>query len=103
VRLDHVLDFDRDLVCEAGTIIGIPSIRNSGRTNCQGLTAMHLLESMFVHICSLGLWCLLDFRNFSLRRSVELEQADQERNLYILSFLKWLTRRLYIFFVCIYK
>jgi hypothetical protein len=55
VRLNHVLDFDRNLVCKAGTIIGIPSIRNSGRTNCQGPTAVHLLESMFVYICSLGL------------------------------------------------
>jgi hypothetical protein len=88
VRLDHVLDSDRNHVCKAGTIIGIPSIRNFGRTNCQGPTAVHLLESMFVHICSLGLWCLLDFWNFSWRGSVELEQADRERILYILSVLK---------------
>jgi hypothetical protein len=55
VRFDHVLDFDREFVCKAGTIIGIPSTRNSGRTNCQGPTAMRLLESMFVRICSLGI------------------------------------------------
>jgi hypothetical protein len=103
VRLEHVLDSDRNLVCKARTIIGIPSIRNSGRTNCQGSTAMHLLESMFVHICSLGLRCLLDFWNFNLRRSIELEQANRERILYILSVLKWLTRSLYILFLCIHK
>jgi hypothetical protein len=38
-----------------------------------------------------------------LRRSVELEQADRERTLYILSILKRLTRRLYILLVCIHK
>jgi hypothetical protein len=38
-----------------------------------------------------------------LRMSVDLEQADQERNLYILSVLKWLTRSLYILFVCVHK
>ena len=36
-------------------------------------------------------------------RSVELEQADRERILYTLSVLKWLTRSLYILFVCIHK
>jgi hypothetical protein len=80
VQFDHVLDFDRNLVYKAGIITGIPSIRNSGRTNCQGPTAMRPLKPMFVHICSLGLWCLLNFWNFSLRRSVELEQRIKKES-----------------------
>jgi hypothetical protein len=65
--------------------------------------AVHLFESMFVHMYSLGLRCLLDFWNFSLRRSNELEQADRERILYILSVLEWLTRSLNILFACVQK
>jgi hypothetical protein len=53
---DHVFDWDRTLMCKAGTMIRIPRMRNAGRTSCQGPTAMRLLKIMLVQMCDFGLW-----------------------------------------------